>query len=142
MTFDPFYKDIYICSENRGFLFTQRGLSKIHFSFSNRTAWRGKTYAMEKSGGSLNGKYALIETSNFDVEDRSQKTLTNFHVGHRGGGTVEVALKYKLTSNGELEQTDWVEVNDEGNAALRVTALEHRVLVRASNPARTTILSE
>lgn len=134
MTFDPLREDIYICSEERGFLLTSQGASRIHFSFPNRTAWRGKTYAMEKSGGSLDGKYALIETNNFDVEDRSQKTITNLHVGHRGGGTVEASLKYKLTTTGEFEQTEWVPLNHEGNVALRVTALEHRVLVRASDP--------
>lgn len=132
--FDPLYKDSYFSSLKRSFLVTTRGVSRSLYRFPNMVVWKGKRYATEKSKGDLTSKYASLQTNAFDVRNRYLKTVTSVNVGHRGGGTIEVALQYKYNNSDSWEQTSWVRVNDEGNAVIRVTALEHRVLVRASDP--------
>ena len=62
------------------------------------------------------------------------KTLTGVAVGYGSEGTVEVAVDYKYNSKDEWETSDWVQLNNEGNAMLRVTALEHRIKLRATDP--------
>jgi hypothetical protein len=133
-TYDPIEGDFYFSTEERGFLLTASGLSRSLYRFPNFTSWGGKRYAVEKADGNLSGKYAVLETNAFDLRDRSRKTITAVNLGYRGGGTVEVALRYKNSASGSWNMTHWVPVSPEGNAAIRVQALEHRVMVRASDP--------
>jgi hypothetical protein len=133
-TYDAIEGDFYFSSLERSFLITTSGVSRGLYKFPTFTSWGGKRYALERAQGNLSGRYASLETNAFDIRDRSRKTVTAVNVGYRGGGTVEVAVRFKDTPTGTWKLSRWVRVSQEGNASIRVQALEHRILVRASDP--------
>lgn len=128
---DPLEQDLYLGSTERSFLLTGKGLSRSNKAYTAIANWKGRSFSLGKRVGST---YAEVWTSPFDLRASELKTLTSLRVSHRGGGTVEVRIGYKYSRTGPWEWTDWVEVNEEGNAVLRITALEHKVAVRASDP--------
>jgi hypothetical protein len=134
-SFDPIESDFYFSSNERSLVVSDTGaISRGLYKYPFLTNWGGKKYGSEKSAGDLAGLFASLETNAFDQRDRNRKTVTSVNVGARGGGTIEVALRYKYSTDGEWELSDWEPVNPEGNATIRVHALEHRLLLRASDP--------
>ena len=77
--------------------------------------------------------YKTICSSKFDAFRREDKTITSVNCEIETDGLVEVSFKYKYNLKDEWNQTSWTRLNNEGNAALRITASEFIFCLRVSN---------
>jgi len=134
MTYDDLLGDLFISSDQRSFQLTRNGLSRHNYRYPYFTNWKGTNYAGRHIPDIAETLYASLRTSRFDLGGRDHKTITAIEVACQGGGTVEVALQYKYNKEDSWEQTDWVQVNPNGETMLRVQGLEFKLLVRASDP--------
>ncbi len=76
---------------------------------------------------------ARITTDLIDMGYRGFKGTEVIEAGFVGGGTVEVALDWRMKSDDALSRTNWVEVNDQGIATNKVSGTEFRVAIRGSD---------
>jgi len=124
---DPSTNDFYIGNGVKSYLLSDQGLTEISESvLSLAEPYLGLWVDLDDSE-------ARITTDLIDMGYRGFKGTEVIEAGFAGGGTVEVALDWRMKSDDALSRTNWVEVNDQGIATNKVSGTEFRVAIRGSD---------
>jgi len=127
---EPEEYEYYISDGTDSYVLTSSGLGECYQLITSVEFVGGGAVGMfdtVDSGGSPDTSGRIV-TDILDFSIRGIKTITSLNLGVSAG--VEVALDYRYQSSDSWTRTPFVSTNKEGNAVLRVSALEFRVVIQ------------
>lgn len=127
ITLDRRRREFRICSDEVGYILTDRGLSQIGQRVTSSFHFKGGVVGLFEDEGEDESAY--IVTSEIDMSTASIKTITTLSVDYRSSEDVFVAVDYKYHRNEDWKRSKWVVLNREGNARVNVSGLEFRIAV-------------
>ncbi len=115
----------------RSYVLGRNGLARTPYHIRNIT------HGDEGALGSFDtddSTEVLVVTERVDFSYRDLKSITGLELGivYDDGATADVAVDWRIAPNDPWTSTEWVPVNNEGFAYIRVTAQEFRFRVRCS----------
>ena len=117
--------DFYITMPSTSYLFSRGGLTQV----MDKVTSIAQNYATKEDR--LQQSLELI-TQEFDMEERSRKTVSGLALSFRGLATVRVALEYRFRPNEEFRRTPFNILSPEGYAFIRCEGTDFRVVVNAN----------
>ena len=123
-------REFYISGKHTSFLLTQNGLSEFRQQVTSYTFMDGGHLGIVSP---INDKVARVVTNQIDLATRGIKTVTALSLSFQGGKNVKVAIDYRHNTSDKFSRTEFVPVNSEGNAMLRITGVDFRAVVESED---------
>lgn len=132
ITENPLRGDYYITDGVKSYIKSDQGLTETFQSITG----------LQMLGGVLYGVYSNLSIGGIELSSdvldfgyRGRKALREIEVGGHGSGssTIEVGCDVRWDYNSGFIESDWVEINSEGWAALNISGVEFRIKARSSD---------
>jgi len=127
VNYNPYDNDFYIGDGSKGYLINENGMSEIGQSILD--------FAEPGAGlfVDLGDDEARITTDLIDMGYRGQKSTEVIEAGFTNSGIVRASIDWRIDNSNDLENTGWVEVNNQGVATIRVVGTEFRLRLKSSD---------
>ena len=134
VTLDSREKKFYIGVENEGYVLTKvgdsRALTEHRQQLTSLVDLQGDSLGLFTDNATAT---ALVVTGPFDLGLRTIKTINSVGLALDSNVVVEVALDYRYDKGAAFVRSAFVPVNPEGNAHLRISAVDFRVVIRCAD---------
>lgn len=125
-------QEFYISGKDRSFTLTNKGLTEHRQQIASYVFLEGGHLGTaSKISGSDSS--AIIITNQNDLGLRGVKTVTSVNLSMVGGKNVKVAFDFRHTTKEDFKRTPFVPVNKEGNAMIRVTGVDFRLVITSED---------
>lgn len=121
--------EYFITNGLKSFMWTPQGLTRVSHHPTSVIKVGSESYGLFEND---NDSSALVVTETHDLGLRALKTINSINLGVLEGSDVEVAVDYRYDRKGDFTRSQFVPVNKEGNAYVRVTCVDFRIIVRSS----------
>lgn len=122
--------EYYISDSTTCYLLSRSGLTEVDQRPTTVHFYQGTKYGLFSDS---NDDETRIVSNIYDLNISGLKTINSINLGVTSDAVVEVAIDYRYKRGDAFTRTNFVGVNDEGNAYLRVTCLDFRVVVKCSD---------
>ena len=142
VTYDPGEDEYYICDSSLAFVLTRQGLSEHKYLTTSVVYFNGGAAGIFIIKGSIQNPPFVpliandfdLATDTFDMGLRSLKTIERVSIEctDTTGITVAIDWRHKV-SDATFTRTNFNPINDEGDVAFPITAIEFRIVLHATN---------
>lgn len=130
VAFNPHRKHFTISDEYHGLLVSKNGMSRPTQIVSSMFYVDGMLIGTRADTG-IPG--LQLTTEAFDMGLRGIKRIEAIELGTDADANMNVAVMYRYKKYEPFEISDWVEVNDEGNAYIGMCGVEFKILINCNS---------
>ncbi len=130
VSYDPEEKDFYVSNGVTGYLVNDYGMAEIFQRVTSLVRVDNEVVGVASDSDDVE---FLVVTNEFDMGLTAQKTTETVEVSCSGSGTFSVAVDWRMNKNDAFQRTEWVELNDQGAAAIRCAGVSFRLALKSES---------
>jgi len=129
VNFDASTGDYYFSDGVKSFILTPKGMAEIYQRISTLERYNGVKYGV--SSDDTDSSFLAV-TDRMDFGFRGRKSSECIEISAQGSGSFSAAVDWRNGPGESFQRTDWVPVNDQGVARIKVSAVEFRFAIKCT----------
>lgn len=130
VTYNEHEGDFYISDGSTTFLLTPSGMSEVDRPITSGFHYNGQFTGIDDEPTT---EEVLLTTAQYDFGIRAIKAITSVQIASYHTAPLSVAVDYRFSDNQAWSRTDFVPVNKEGGAFIRISGTDFRFVLKCDD---------